>query len=64
MNRNLRIIAAVIAALAGSIEIYTAIAERPAGSPMPMGAIAMGGFWVAVALYLVGSVIRQRQRRQ
>jgi cytochrome c oxidase assembly factor CtaG len=52
MDRKFRIVAAVLGALAGILQLYNVIAERPTGTPWPLGGLAMGLFWLALSVWV------------
>ena len=52
MDRKARILAGILGLLAGLLAIYNAIAERVPGERFPVNDVAMGVFWLALALYM------------
>jgi hypothetical protein len=52
MGGKARIVAGILGLLAGLLQIYNAIAERAEGARLPVSDIALGVFWIALAIYM------------
>ena len=60
MDKKLRIAGALLAALAGVLHIYNALADRPAGADFPFGDVSTGVLWMAFGILVYN--IRSEKR--